>query len=107
MSTLHNGDAQMHYSDNSHRWIAPPDVDQSVWEAGMRAHLALHRVTLGGPATVEDWEARPVRIPRQRTAEPTLAPAPTPALAPTKTPTPKTVTRRRTAVAIRQLPRAG
>jgi hypothetical protein len=96
MSTLHTGDAQMHYSDNSHRWIAPSGVEQNVWEAGLRAHLALHRVTLGGPATVEEQrEPRPVLIPRQRTPERVAEQAPRPAVT------------RRTAAAIRQLPRAG
>src|SRR6266498_142238 len=99
MSILHNGDGPMHYSDNSHRWIAPPDVEQSVWEAGLRAHLALHRVTLGGPATVEEQpEPRPVSIQRQHKpvyAHRTVAAAPKPAA------------NRRAVVPIQQLPRAG
>jgi hypothetical protein len=88
MSHLHKGDADMHYSDSSHRWIAPPDVEQTVWEAGLRAHLALHRVTLGGPATVEQPEPRPVRIPRPRTplpAERIPAPASNRTMAPNRT----------------------
>jgi hypothetical protein len=49
MSVLHWGDDDMHYSDNSHRWIAPADVDQGVWDAAVRAHLAQHLNTMGGP----------------------------------------------------------
>jgi hypothetical protein len=49
MSELRPGDQRLHYSDNSHRWIAPHDVDQNVWNAGMRAHLDLHLATMGGP----------------------------------------------------------
>jgi len=49
MSVLHWGDDEMHYSDNSHRWIAPENVEQNVWEAGVRAHLEQHLTTMGGP----------------------------------------------------------
>lgn len=42
MSRLHRGDEGFHYSDHSHRWVAPPDVNQEIWEAGLRAHLAQH-----------------------------------------------------------------
>jgi hypothetical protein len=49
MSLLRPGDQRLHYSDNSHRWIAPRNVEQSTWEAGVRAHLDLHRATMGGP----------------------------------------------------------
>jgi hypothetical protein len=48
VGVLRPGDEDLHYSDNSHRWIAPPDMEQSLWDAGMRAHLALHLSTLGG-----------------------------------------------------------
>lgn len=49
MGVLRPGDEDLHYSDNSHRWIAPPDMEQGLWDAGMRAHLALHLSTVGGP----------------------------------------------------------
>jgi len=49
MSNLYEGDEELHYSDNSHRWIAPPDVYQDVWEAKVRAHLEEHLATMGGP----------------------------------------------------------
>lgn len=48
MSSLHDGDRGLHYSDNSHRWISPPDVEQEVWEAGLRAHLGIHYRIRGG-----------------------------------------------------------
>ena len=68
MAELRQGDQDMHYSDSSHRWIAPPDVDQNVWNARVRAHLDAHRSTMGaGPGTVSPVDAcRPPRIPRQR-----------------------------------------
>lgn len=92
MSMLHHGDAHLHYSDNSHRWIAPPDIEQGAWEAGMRAHLSLHRTTMGGPPTVEEThESRPLFVPARRTAAPT----------------PKKTVIRRVVDPIRQLPRAG
>jgi hypothetical protein len=47
MGMLRPGDDRLHYSDNSHRWIAPPKVDQAAWDAGMRAHLFLHVATIG------------------------------------------------------------
>ncbi|HZN17805.1 MAG TPA: hypothetical protein VFB84_06380 [Micromonosporaceae bacterium] len=64
MSVLRRGDEDMHYSDNSHRWIAPPDVDQSAWDAGLRAHLSQHLSTVGGPARSE--EPRPPHLMRHR-----------------------------------------
>jgi hypothetical protein len=61
----------MHYSDNSHRWIAQGDVEQSAWEARVRAHLEEHRATMGGPAEVDEpLERRLPRIPLQRQPEP-------------------------------------
>lgn len=63
MSTLQRGDEDLHYSDNSHRWIAPPDVEQSFWEAVLLAHLDRHRTTMGGPALNErPRTARPARV---------------------------------------------
>jgi hypothetical protein len=68
VSILHRGDEELHYSDSSHRWIAPPDVDQTVWEAGMRAHLDRHRTTMGGPLELADPREprRAPRIPKPR-----------------------------------------
>jgi hypothetical protein len=43
MGLIDRGDEELHYSDHSHRWTAPPDIDQELWEVGMRAHLARHR----------------------------------------------------------------
>ena len=48
MSVIQPSDRNLHYSDSSHRWIAPYDVDQATWEAGMRAHLERHLSTMGG-----------------------------------------------------------
>lgn len=68
MSALHVGDDHLHHCDSSHRWVAPPHLDQASWNASMRIHLELHRATMGGP--VAD-ERRAVcvtaRVPRQRT----------------------------------------
>jgi hypothetical protein len=66
MSVLRRGDEDLHYSDNSHRWIAPPDIDQGAWNAGMRAHLDQHLATMGGPIRVDERRCAPPRIPRPR-----------------------------------------
>jgi hypothetical protein len=58
MSFLHWGDDDMHYSDSSHRWIAPENVEQKLWEAGLRAHLAQHLATMGGPVRHDEQRAR-------------------------------------------------
>jgi hypothetical protein len=71
MSILRNGDEDLHYSDSSHRWIAPPDVDQSAWEADLRTHLSQHLTTMGGPArTTEVSYCQPRREPRPVTQLP-------------------------------------
>jgi hypothetical protein len=57
MSHLHPGDDDMHYCDNSHRWIAPPELDQNVWAAQVRAHMQEHLVTMGGPPSVSEPRA--------------------------------------------------
>ncbi|HEU4422320.1 MAG TPA: hypothetical protein VFR67_07225 [Pilimelia sp.] len=73
MSVMRHGDEDLHYSDNSHRWIAPADVDQEVWEAVMRAHLAQHLATMGGPNIGDERsQCRTPQIPRQR--QPTRLP---------------------------------
>jgi hypothetical protein len=64
VSTLQRGDDDLHYSDNSHRWIAPPDVEQGFWEAVLLAHLDRHRTTMGGSALNErPGPSRPARTP--------------------------------------------
>lgn len=64
---MHRGDEDLHYSDNSHRWIAPPEIEQSIWEAGLRAHMQQHRTTMGGPFNIDELiEVPRARIPRQR-----------------------------------------
>lgn len=61
MSSLHRGDENMHHCDNSHRWIAPPGIAQSVWEMTVRAHLEEHRTTMGGPPKPSPRTVRQVR----------------------------------------------
>ena len=70
MSYLHRGDEGRHYSDNSHRWLAPPGIDQSLWEAGMRAHIQEHLATMGGPPTPNERPRHPARVPRRRNTGP-------------------------------------
>lgn len=65
MSTLRRSDHDMHYSNSSHRWIAPPHIEQSVWEAKVRAHVEQHRLTMGGTVRVEDTARRRTRLPRR------------------------------------------
>jgi hypothetical protein len=65
MSVLYDGDDEFHYSDNSHRWIAPPGVYQDVWEAKVRSHLEEHLATMGGAPSRN--QLRPV-VPAQRRA---------------------------------------
>jgi hypothetical protein len=63
MSHLHPGDDDMHYCDNSHRWIAPPEIEQRIWAAQVRAHMQEHLVTMGGPPAPAD--SRSCLPPRQ------------------------------------------
>jgi hypothetical protein len=64
---MHSGDGDLHYSDNSHRWVAPPEIEQATWEAGVRAHMLQHRMTMGGPFIIDDLlEVPRARVPRQR-----------------------------------------
>jgi hypothetical protein len=53
VSILHPGDHQMHYSDGSHRWIAPDGILQLAWEAGLKVHQAAHMATMGGSIPAE------------------------------------------------------
>ena len=83
MSSLQRGDDEFHYSDHSHRWIAPPDVDQDVWEAELAAHLETHRTSLGRPLAAEG------KCRAQRTgvaARPAAAPVRMPARFPGRMP---------------------
>jgi hypothetical protein len=65
MSTMRDGDQDLHYSDHSHRWIAPPGVDQSGWEADLRTHLSQHLASMGGPPRSDEGSfCRPRRGPR-------------------------------------------
>jgi hypothetical protein len=68
VSVLRPGDEVLHYSDSSHRWIAPPDMEQSLWDAGMRAHQALHLATMGGSVAPKRSRngCRPPRVPAER-----------------------------------------
>jgi hypothetical protein len=67
VSILRRGDDDMHYSDGSHRWIAPPGINQAAWEAGLRAHQSLHLTTMGGPVKIDELrQCRLPHIPRQR-----------------------------------------
>ena len=68
MSKLRQGDEKMHYSDHSHRWIAPSEREQSAWNDDVRAHLEDHLLTLRGrPESAGSAPAGPrARIPRQR-----------------------------------------
>ncbi|MGN9913674.1 hypothetical protein ACTMTJ_39690 [Phytohabitans sp. LJ34] len=69
MSVMHRGDEDLHYSDNSHRWVAPPEIEQATWEAGLRAHMQQHRLTMGGPFNIDELlEVPRARVPRQRDA---------------------------------------
>ena len=63
---LGRGDEHLHYSDNSHRWVAPPHIEQSVWEASLRAHLGRHLLSMGGPDELDEIDLPRPYIPRQR-----------------------------------------
>jgi hypothetical protein len=58
MSHVIYDDDRYHYSDHSHRWIAPPGVDQKAREAEVRAHMDHHRQYLGGNPSSADRVAR-------------------------------------------------
>lgn len=115
MSMLRPGDEHLHYSDSSHRWIAPPDIDQKVWDAGVRAHLFLHLTTMGGPVQSERLSdcRLPHAAPRPTSAPPAAArPTPVPQAVPRiprprpSAPSPDVPAVRRPAAKVRQLPRA-
>jgi hypothetical protein len=66
LGILGRGDEHLHYSDNSHRWVAPPHIEQTVWEAGLRAHLGRHLLSMGGRDELEEIDLPRPYIPRQR-----------------------------------------
>ncbi len=71
MSRLGVGDDDMHYSDNSHRWIAPRGTDQASWSAQVRAHMRQHLETMGGGAAsakVDEASVIPTRAERRAAA---------------------------------------
>jgi len=50
MCVLRPGDEEIHYSDNSHRWIGPDPDQDDVWRARVEAHVEEHRRTVSdGP----------------------------------------------------------
>ncbi len=49
MTWYSDADRQFHYSDHSHNWTAPPNVDQDVWSELVRAHMQGHLANLGEP----------------------------------------------------------
>jgi hypothetical protein len=56
---LRPADDRWHYSDGSHRWHCPdPDDDQTMWTAGLRAHVEQH---LDGRDTPAVLVARTIR----------------------------------------------
>jgi hypothetical protein len=97
VSSFKRGDDEFHYSDHSHRWIAPPDVDQEVWEAELAAHLETHRASLGRPLAAEGKcriprggaAARPANVPARPAGVPARVGAPArPASVPARVSTP-------------------
>ena len=58
MSRLRPSDEIYHYQDNSHRWIAPPGVDQAMWDLTVQAHIQEHLKRMGGNG----------KVPEQRSA---------------------------------------
>lgn len=57
MSALRPGEERMHHQDNSHRWIAPPGVDQEDWRQTVLAHLDEH---------LKQFGPEPARVPPGR-----------------------------------------
>jgi hypothetical protein len=58
VSVLNPGDEDIHYSDNSHRWISPDPARDKAWKERVQAHLDAH---LAGAD-----EPRRARVPSQR-----------------------------------------
>jgi hypothetical protein len=68
---LHRGDDDLHYSDNSHRWIAPSEIEQEFWEAELAAHLEEHRACMGSPSAADAPGKCRTRAPRPGSEAPT------------------------------------
>jgi len=63
MGSLHPKDNDLHYCDNSHRWIAPEGWDDDAWRTRVRTHMERHRATMGGPAEQDEYrECGPLPI---------------------------------------------
>lgn len=65
VSALRAGDEALHYSDWSHRWLAPDPADDATWTLTEQAHMDDHRATAGtqhvpigwaGPKTLSDLD---------------------------------------------------
>ncbi len=55
VSVLRPGDEEIHYTDNSHRWIGPdPDTDEA-WRARVETHVEEHRKQLGNEPSPRRW----------------------------------------------------
>jgi hypothetical protein len=53
MGAIFPGDAVLHYSDGSHRWLHPADpTGDARWAARVRAHLAAHASGAGERSSV-------------------------------------------------------
>jgi len=59
VSVLRPGDEEIHFSDNSHRWMCPdPDADEDVWRDRIRAHIRQHAEEPDSPAWLIGWQRR-------------------------------------------------
>lgn len=75
MGKLNPGDENLHHCDNSHRWTAPPDVEQDLWVSVVRDHLEEHRRTMGGPVRTDERRPRCTPVPAAVPSSP-FAPEP-------------------------------
>lgn len=69
MGLIDRGNEPLHYCDGSHRWTAPPDIAQDVWEERVRAHVSRHRAG-------QTEQPRP--SPRDAAIAPVTGPVPPP-----------------------------
>lgn len=70
MSIIHPGDDDMHHCDSSHRWTAPPGIDQRTWSAQVRKHMQVHLALTGGDAGTDDAQEVLAHIPAPRRRRP-------------------------------------
>ena len=71
MSSLGQGDQDLHHSDGSHRWTGgPAGMPLEAWQAVVRAHMQEHLATMGGPPALASGEvcALPTRAYRRAEA---------------------------------------